>query len=218
MIARQELQTRLHELSEKEMKTVLQFIERVSTSAIRLQILVDETSAKVNQMGSFGLFDTLLLTASRLAGVAVLVLALGITRKAVAVAVVVGAGIVSVWSTFRVLTLTGPGLTYTACMISWSTLAQFMRAGGLRMRVLDPAVSDGESSTLIPGMLELAAQPLKVSSMLAPFVVLFFVVVMVVQRHWKASATDGPTLPHSSTEPVPRLKECLGQRTSSPGG
>ena len=95
MIARQELQTRLHELSETEMDTVLQFIERVSTSAIRLRILVDETSAKINQMGSLRVFDTLLLAASKSAGLAMVVLALGTIRKAVVVAVVAGAGMAS---------------------------------------------------------------------------------------------------------------------------
>ena len=85
------------------------------------------------------------------------------------------------------------------------------------MKSLDTAVSDAEPSTPILVVLELAAQPLKVGSMFVCFAMVVLIIVMVVRRHRKSSATDGPSLPHSSTEPVPRLKECPGQATSSPG-
>lgn len=74
------------------MRVVLQFIEQVSSSAIRLQILVDETSSKINQMGSFRFFDSLLTTLSKWVALAVALMTLGTVRKATAALLVVGAG------------------------------------------------------------------------------------------------------------------------------
>ncbi len=71
---------------------VLHFIEQVSTSAIRLQILVDETSSKISQMGLFRLFEGLLNTLARWIALAVALFLLGTVKKSTAALLVAGAG------------------------------------------------------------------------------------------------------------------------------
>ena len=81
----------MNELSERERRLVLQFYEKSSTSAIRLQLAVEDATAKINSLGSFGALDALLAKVGKWAMLGFALVSLGWVSKRTAVWIVLGA-------------------------------------------------------------------------------------------------------------------------------
>ena len=81
----------MNELSERERQLVLQFYEKSSTSAIRLQLAVEDVTAKINSLGSFGALDALLAKVGKWTMLGLALVSLGWVSKRSALWIVLGA-------------------------------------------------------------------------------------------------------------------------------
>lgn len=179
------------------MQVVSQVIEQVMTNAVRLQLAIDETSSKINAMGSFKILDTLIATVGRGIGLIVALIALGAVKKLTAVFLVLGAG---KWSEVlvSVITLTTPGLIHMFFTVGWPAITRYLLGNVLTNDVAETSISP---ATTVGAILRLSpdlAPSLKILAMFTSVTLILIILTVAMARVVRSFPWNARVLPLSS--------------------